>query len=175
MHRTAQLMMAIWLLGTSTLAAQGLPEGTFASSKEGCAKLKTKTPAELSEGLDFTVVSKTGFTGYQQQCDFVNVTARNATSWLATAYCEEQGYAYPDLFAVAQKQGGNLSVTRLATQQDTYEGAAEDDQELADQDIDPSEPDANKKAGTNGAEASAEDQPAGDDLNTYVRCDSVKQ
>jgi hypothetical protein len=175
MHRTAQLMMAIWLLGTSTLAAQGLPEGTFASSKEGCAKLKTKTPAELSEGLDFTVVSKTGFTGYQQQCDFVNVTARNATSWLATAYCEEQGYAYPDLFAIAQKQGGNLSVTRLATQQDTYEGAADDDQELTDQDIDPSEPDANKKAGTNGAEASAEDQPAGDDLNTYVRCDSVKQ
>jgi hypothetical protein len=174
MQRSALVMMAIWLLGTSALAAQGLPEGTFASSKEGCAKLKTKTPTELGEGLDFTVVSKTGFTGYQQQCDFVNVTARNATSWLATAYCEEQGYAYPDLFAIAQKQGGDLSVTRLATQQDTYEGAA-DDQELADQDIDSSEADADKKAGTNGAQASAEDQPAGDDLSTYVRCDSVKQ
>jgi hypothetical protein len=175
MHRTALVMMAIWLLGTNALAAQGLPEGTFASSKEGCAKLKTKSPAELGEGLDFTVVSKTGFTGYQQQCDFVNVTARNATSWLATAYCEEQGYAYPDLFAMAQKEGGDLSVTRLATQQDTYEGAADDDQELADQDIDPSGTDADKKAGTNGAQPSIEDQPADDDLSTYVHCDSVKQ
>ena len=166
MHRTALVMMAIWLLGTSALAAQGLPEGTFASSKEGCAKLKTKTPAELGEGLDFTVVSKIGFTGYQQQCDFVNVTARNATSWLATAYCEEQGYAYPDLFAIAQKQGGNLSVTRLATQQDTYEGAADDDQELADQD--PSGADGDKTTGGGASDQS-------DDLSTYVRCDSVKQ
>ena len=27
----------------SALAAQSLPDGTFASSKDGCAKLKTKT------------------------------------------------------------------------------------------------------------------------------------
>jgi hypothetical protein len=166
MQRTAFAMVGIWLLGTSTLAAQGLPEGTFASSKEGCAKLKTKTPAELGEGLDFTVVSKTGFTGYQQQCDFVNVTAHNATSWLATAYCEEQGYAYPDLFAIAQKQGGNLSVTRLAQQEESYDGAA-DSEELADQD--PSGADGDKTTGGGASDQSE------DDLSTYVRCDSVKQ
>jgi hypothetical protein len=166
MYRTALVMIGIWLLGTSALAAQGLPEGTFASSKEGCAKLKTKTPAELGEDLDFTLLNKTGFTGYQQRCDFVNVTPRNTTSWIATAYCDEQGYGYPDLFAIAQKESDKLSVTRLATQQDSYEGAPDDDSELADHDTGSNESDANKSA--------SEDQP-GDDLNTYVRCESVKQ
>ena len=84
MRCTALLVTGIWLLSAGPLAAQSLPDGTFASSKEGCAKLKTKTPAELGEDLDFTVVSKAGLTGYQQRCDFLNVTAHNATSWLAT-------------------------------------------------------------------------------------------
>jgi hypothetical protein len=167
MYRTALVMIGIWLLGTSALVAQGLPEGTYASSKEGCAKLKTKTPAELGEDLDFTLLNKTGFTGYQQRCDFVNVTPRNATSWVATAYCEEQGYGYPDLFAIGQKEGDKLNVTRLATQQDSYEGVP-DDSELADQDTESSE----TEAGKSGDQASPE---SGDDLNTYVRCDGVKQ
>jgi hypothetical protein len=172
MRCTALLMTTIWLLGTSALAAQGLPDGTFASSKDGCAKLKTKTPAELGEDLDFTVVTKTGLTGYQQRCDFINVTPHNATSWLATAYCEEQGNAYPDLFAIAQKEDGSLNVTRLATEPESYDGAGEDDSELADQN--PAGADAEKNPGATGDQSSAQGQPE-DDLNRYVRCDSVKQ
>ncbi len=169
MRFTALLMTGIWLLGVGPLAAQGLPEGTFASSKDGCAKLKTKTPAELGEELDFTVVTKTGFTGYQQRCDFVNVASHNATSWLATAYCEEQGYAYPDLFTIAQKEDGSLRVTRLATQPESPEGAVDDDQELADQN--PSGADAENPSATDqSSQAQAED-----DLNRYFRCDNVKQ
>ena len=170
MRCTALLMTTIWLLGTSALAAQGLPDGTFASSKDGCAKLKTKTPAELGEDRDFTVVTKTGLTGYQQRCDFINVTPHNATSWLATAYCEEQGNAYPDLFAIAQKDDGSLSVTRLATEPESYDG--EDDSERADQN--PAGADAEKNPVTSGNQSSAQGQSE-DDLNRYVRCDSVKQ
>ena len=170
MRCTALLVTGIWLLGTGPLAAQSLPEGTFASSDEGCAKLKTKTPAELGEDLDFTVVSKAGLTGYQQRCDFLNVTAHNATSWLATAYCEEQGYAYPDLFAIAQKEDGSLRVTRLATQPESYDGATTDDSELADQN--PAGADAANPGTSDQSSAQAQ---AEDDLNRYVRCDSVKQ
>jgi hypothetical protein len=171
MRCTALVMTGVWLLGTNALAAQSLPDGTFASSKAGCAKLTTKTLAELGEDLDFTVVTKSGFTGYQQRCDFVNVTPHNATSWLATAYCQEQGYAYPDLFAVAQKEDGSLSVTRLATQPESYDGAPTDDSELADQD--PAGADA-ENPGANSDQPSAQAQPE-DDINRYVRCDSVKQ
>jgi hypothetical protein len=174
MKRTALLTFGVWLLDTGLAAAQGLPEGTFASSKEGCTKLQNKTPAELGEGLDFTVVSKTGMVGYLQRCDFVNVTAHNATSWLATAFCEESGYAYPDLFAIAQKDNGELSVTRLTSQQETYEGAGDDSSANAD-DLDPSEADRDDKAGTDHG-ATTDDQSANEDeQNAYVLCDHVKQ
>ena len=45
----------------------------------------------------------------------------NATSWLATAFCEEPGYTFPDVFAIVQKKTGDLSVTRMTVQQDSYD------------------------------------------------------
>ena len=121
MHRAALLGLGVWLAAGGLAHAQGLPEGTFASSKEGCAKLKEKTVTELGQDLDFTVFSKTGVSANAQRCDFVGVTPRNATSWLATAFCEEPGYAFPDIFAIVQKKTGDLSVTRMTVQQESYD------------------------------------------------------
>lgn len=181
MHRIALLMLGVWLGSTGAAAAQSLPEGIFASSKAGCAKLQTKAAAELGEDFDFSMLSKTGVTGYLQRCDFISVTARNATSWLATAFCEDAGYAYPDLFAIVQKAGGDLSVTRMTTQQDSYEGA-DDASGLAD-DLDPSEVDETAEADDSPApDSPAPDQGAAtgtetatDGFNAYVRCETVKQ
>ena len=113
MQRIAPWMIAAWLIGASPALAQGLPDGTFASTKEGCAKLVSKTPAELGADLDFSVLSKAGVTTYLQRCDFVSVVPHDAKSWVATAFCDEQGYVYPDLFAIAERDGGKLSVTRV--------------------------------------------------------------
>ena len=121
MHRAALLGLGVWLAAAGVALAQGLPEGTFASSKEGCAKLKDKTVTELGQDLDFTVFSKTGISANAERCDFVNVTPHNATSWLATAFCEEPGFTFPDVFAIVQKQTGDLSVTRMTVQQDSYD------------------------------------------------------
>ena len=111
MKRTALWMIALWLTASSPVFAQGLPDGTFASTKEGCTKLVSKTPAELGEEFDFEVLTKKGLTGYQQVCDFVNVFAHDAKSWVATAFCDEAGYTYPDLFSIKQKDDGKLNVT----------------------------------------------------------------
>ena len=159
MHRTALLAFGVWLASAGLAAAQGLPEGTFASSKEGCAKLKQKTAAELGEDLDFTVLSKTGVTANLQRCDFVTVTARNATSWLATAFCEEPGYAYPDLFAIVQKENGDLSVTRMTVQQESYDETDEEPALSAD-DLDPSEVGRSESAGSGDSPASEEEAAA---------------
>ena len=51
MRRTAVLAFGALLASASLAAGQGLPEGTFASSQEGCAKLKQKTVAELGQDL----------------------------------------------------------------------------------------------------------------------------
>ena len=159
------LAFAVLLAAGHLAAAQGLPEGMFASSKEGCAKLKQKTVAELGEDLDFTVVSKSGFSANAERCDFVNVTPHNATSWLATAFCEEPGFTFPDLFAIVQKQTGDLSVTRMTVQHDSYDETDDESAAFPD-DLDPSEVDRPKTednptaAGDDGADAGASAEDA---------------
>lgn len=189
MQRRAPWVLAAWLIGMSPALGQGLPEGTFASTKEGCEKLAGKTPAELGADLDFYVLTKAGVTGYLQRCDFLTVTPHDAKSWVATAFCDEQGYIYPDLFAIAAKTDGKLSVTRV-TDLTQEPSEAADDSSVPDDDLDPSELDRDHTetggasesggAGTGGGDASTNAQgagdtsPASDAFNTYVRCENVK-
>ena len=95
MMRAVVLGVGLWLAGAGMAPAQApensLPDGTFASTKDDCAKLATKTPAEIGDEIDFEVLTKKGLTGYRQVCDFVSVSARDAKSWVATAFCDEFG------------------------------------------------------------------------------------
>lgn len=177
MRRAVLLGLGVWLAAAGVARGQGLPEGTFASSKEGCAKLKDKTVTELGQDLDFSVFSKTGVSANAQRCDFVSVTPHNATSWLATAFCEEPGFAFPDVFAIVQKSPSELNVTRMTVQQDSYDETDDESAAFAD-DMDPSEMDRpkvedNETAGGDAgvdAGASAEDE----DPDAFFRCESVK-
>ena len=178
MFRAAWLAIGVLLASPSVAAPQGLPDGTFASTKEGCAKLKQNSAAELSDDIDFTVLNKAGFIAGLQHCDFVTVTARNATSWLATAFCEEPGYTYPDLFAILEKKNGDLSVTRMTVQQPSYD-QTEDEPSLSLDDLDPAEIGRAEGAGSDDSqppdeEAGPEAKTTGDSPNTYFRCDNVK-
>jgi hypothetical protein len=175
MHRTL-LAFVILSASASLAAAQGLPDGTFASTKEGCAKLKEKSASELGGDLDFTILNKTGFNAGQQRCDFVTVTTHNATSWLATAFCEEPGYTYPDLFAILQKTNGDLTVTRMTVQQPSYD-QTEEEPSLSLDDLDPAEIGRSEGLGSGDSEAPQEEtvpEPESGDLNTYFRCETVK-
>jgi hypothetical protein len=178
MQRTALLVLGIWLLGAGLAEAQGIPEGTFASSKEGCTKLQGKTAAQLGEDLDFVVLTKKGLTGYEQMCDFVNVIARNATSWVATAFCDEAGYTYPDLVAIAQKADGTLRVTRMTDLTQQGASGTDDSSDATDDQETSGDQTTAKLPSASGAtdEGAATDQQAGDDtLNAYVPCQNVKQ
>ena len=124
------------------------------------------------------MLNKTGFNADLQHCDFVTVTARNATSWLATAFCEEPGYTYPDLFAILEKQNGDLSVTRMTVQQPSYD-QTEEEPALSADDLDPAE--VRRRRGAPAAAMSkrprrrcSEPEAADDSLNTYFRCENVK-
>ncbi|MGA7457388.1 MAG: hypothetical protein WBW51_08750 [Methyloceanibacter sp.] len=177
MHRAALLGLGVWLAAGGLAHAQGLPEGTFASSKEGCAKLKEKTVTELGQDLDFTVFSKAGVSANAQRCDFVGVTPRNATSWLATAFCEEPGYAFPDIFAIVQKKTGDLSITRMTVQQESYD-ESEDESSAFSEDLDPAEIDRREReeseaAGGDNGDATTASQDE-EDLNALFRCENVK-
>lgn len=180
MGRGVLIASALWLLGAGVALAQvapvsSLPEGTFASEPEGCTKLETKTPAELGEELDFEVLTSKGVVGYQQLCDFVNVLARDGKSWIATAFCEESGYTYPDLFSIKQKDDGTLNVTRITdlTQQGGYEAnplTQSGETESPDQ-----PEDAEEEADESSSDQSAPVEAAPESYASFVKCQNVKQ
>jgi hypothetical protein len=178
MRRTVLAMLGAWLLSAAVAQAQGLPEGTYASTQEGCTKLAAKTMTELGDDFDFYVLTSKGLTGYEQACDFVNVSARNATSWVATAFCDEASYTYPDLFAIAQKEEGKLAVTRLTdlTQQHSYEPPPDSESpEATDQGETSDDAGAAQEPSTEEGAAAADQTAAADQVSTYVRCQNVKQ
>lgn len=176
MRRIVLGLVGIWFVSSGAVMAQGLPEGTYASSKEGCTKLEAKTTADLGDDFDFYVLTSKGLTGYEQACDFVNVSVHNATSWVATAFCDEQGYTYPDLFAIAKKDEGTLAVTRLTdlTQQGSPETSDSEASESADQESS-SETGTPKEPLAGGAQDQAAEDQGASQVSAYVRCQNVKQ
>ena len=175
MTRAFLLMVGLLMAGAGAGLAQGLPEGTFASTKEGCDRLATKTPDQLGENFDFHILTKTGAAGYGQACDFVSVAPRDATSWLATAFCDDEGYVYPDMFAIAQKVDGTLSVTRSTDSGplDGLEDSAESEDLPAD-DLDPAQVGAGPPPGAAPDNDATQFAITGA-FNTYVLCHKVKK
>jgi hypothetical protein len=181
MQRVILFATALLLGGAGLALAQApensLPEGTFASSPEDCTTLKSKTPAELGEDFDFEVLTKKGLVAYQQACDFVNVFAHDAKSWVTTAFCDEAGYTYPDLFSINQKEDGKLNVTRITdlTQQGGYDTSAQSDtgeSDAPEQSAGGLKPGTGEPSGEEGK--STDEQGASESYSTFVKCESVK-
>ena len=179
MRNALLVASGLWLAGAGLALPQApdstLPEGSFASTKEDCALLATKTPAELGEEFDFEVLTKKGLVGYQQVCDFVNVFAHDGKSWVATAFCEEAGYTYPDLFSIKQKDDGRLNVSRITdlTQQGGYDASAQSDTGETDA------PEESGGAGATGDHSGGQSQTldqqaASESYSAFVKCDTVK-
>jgi hypothetical protein len=173
--RLAAMLAAGLFLFSANLAwvqerpASSLPEGTFAS-EDGCNKLAAKTLSELGEDFDFEILTKKGFLAYQQACDFVNVYTHDATSWVATAFCDELGYTSPDLFSIKQKDDGKLDVTRFTdlTNQGTNDSSAESGPE-------DSESSKTKASGDGKSDhAAPEDEQAAESDSTFAKCQNVK-
>jgi uncharacterized membrane protein YgcG len=168
MRFTSVALLGFWLIGIDSAFAQGLPEGTYASTAQGCTKLQSKTAAELGEQLDFYVLTNKGVISYGQACDFVSVTAHNATSWIATAFCQESGYTYPDVFAVVRKDEHSLTVTRLTdlTQQPSPDTSSSENGDTGQ-----------GGGGELGGESSGggeNEANTGTEQAPYIRCENVK-
>jgi hypothetical protein len=155
MRRAAMLAAGLFLLSfnlawAEELPTNSLPEGTFAS-EDGCNKLAAKTPAELGEDLDFEILTKKGLLAYQRACDFINVHTHDATSWVATVFCDELGYTYPDLISIKQKDDGRLDVTRFTDLINTEEESSNEPPKASgDSKSGHAAPEAEQDAGSNG-------------------------
>ena len=176
MGRAAMLAAGLFLFSANLVWAQelpanSLPEGTFAT-EDGCKKLAAKTPAELGEDFDFEILTKKGLLANQQACDFVNVYTHDATSWVATSFCDEGGYTYPDLFSIKQKDDGRLDVTRFTdlTDQGSKGSSTESDTEDSESSNEPPKASGDGKSG----QAAPEDEQAAESNSTFAKCQNVK-
>ena len=172
MGRAAMLAAGLFLFSANLASAQerpanSLPEGTFAT-EDGCNKLAAKTPAELGEDLDFEILTKKGLLANQQACDFVNVYTHDATSWVATAFCDEGGYTYPDLFSIKQKDDSRLNVTRFTDLTDQGNGSPADTEDSESSKSPP------KASGDSKRIATPEDEQAAESNSTFAKCLNVK-
>jgi hypothetical protein len=178
MRNALLLATAFWFAATVSACAQApentLPEGTFASTPEDCALLATKTPAELGEDFDFEVLSKKGLVAYQQICDFVNVFAHDAKSWVATAFCDEAGYTYPDLFSIKEKDDGKLNVTRITdlTEQGGYDSSTQSDTGESDAPEESAGGSPDRSPGS--GEGKSHDEQASESYSAFVKCGTIK-
>ncbi len=164
------------LLGLGPAMAAEFPEGTFASDAEACERLAKETPAELGDDLDFQVISKKGFTAFQQVCDFVSVAPHDDTSFVATAFCDEGGYTYPDLFSIKVK-GERLNVTRvtdLTANGPSSDPGMTDAPESSDGKPQDADPESAGEDAADGAEPSAADEQPLEAFSSFVKCTSVK-
>ena len=98
-----------------------------------------------------------------------------AKSWVATAFCDEAGYTYPDLFSIKQKDDGRLNVTRITdlTQQGGYDASAQSDTGETDA------PEESGGAGATGDHSGGQSQTldqqaASESYSAFVKCDTVK-
>lgn len=166
--------LALLVAGAGAASAQGIPDGVYASSKEGCTKLQSKSAKELGDDLDFYVLTKKGIVSGDQSCDFVNVTDHDAKSWVATSFCNEHGFTFPDLVSIAGKPDGSLDVTRLSDLSGTGNDETSDDQSGSDDEAADAQQNKGNEAG--GSNDSSDDEGADDETMTnYVRCENAKQ
>ncbi len=101
------------LLAVTPALADSYPAGSYARSPELCQKAASEgVEAVAGEGELF--LTERGLEGLESNCQFLRVDGRdNLPGWVATALCEEPGFAFPDLFSLMPRGENVLEVTSL--------------------------------------------------------------
>ena len=111
--------MTRFLLGSAILltvvvppaAAQQPIEGVYLKTVELCDAAKANGIESVLEQGEL-VLGARGFEGYEFNCAFVqSLPVTRSPGWIVTAFCEEPGYAYPELLAIMSRSEGSVDVT----------------------------------------------------------------
>jgi hypothetical protein len=109
--RWAVPALALTLAGSPARSGDAF-EGVYARSKELCSQAQQDIQTVFETGE--AVLSARGILGIEYHCDFMDLRTKERTpGWLATALCEEPGYAFPDLLAIMPRGEGELEVTSM--------------------------------------------------------------
>lgn len=187
MRKAAITLACMVSISGAALAADsaGLPDGTFASTEDGCKQLE-KTPVSKLKDYDFQIFNKDGVTTTDTKCSFVAVTKHDDKSWLASTFCAQQDFSYPDMASIEKLADGKLRVTMLTDVQSNSptdaevppdtEGATGDDLAGAGAGDDQSPPDAEQPdQGSQDEAASGASTDEAEPTGMFQRCAKVAQ
>lgn len=87
--------------------------GVYASSPELCERARSSPDGLQAVFEDGNVVlTARGILGIEYHCDFLQVLRGTRTpGFVATALCEEPGFAFPDTIAIVPRGEGELELT----------------------------------------------------------------
>lgn len=118
MRRTI-LLLSLVLAGPALAEdadpAASIIDGVYMADAEQCARAKTEGVEAVA--ADGNLVLHAGkIESVEYHCEFVDVKAVGDVALVVTAYCEEPGYAFPDLLTIMKREEGRLEITSVRDQ-----------------------------------------------------------
>lgn len=100
------------------IAADAFIKGVYVESPKICAEAQKDLQAVI-EGSNLLLSSR-GFDALEYNCAFVDVKEhpRQEKAWLVSGICEAPGIMEPDMFAIIERQEGQLEVVSMEDSDD---------------------------------------------------------
>lgn len=162
--------VALGCLVFSAAAAEGVIKGVYLSEKELCAQAKKDTLQSVIEAGNL-ILSDRGLESVEYNCAFLQMLRhpRMQAGWVATAMCEEPGFAYPEMFSITERTPGELEIAAMSELggQQAVDGGSDEEQ--------PGAGGGTAQPGGNDGEAGTEDGDveALGVSGTYYLCEGV--
>ena len=118
MRLKAVVTTALAFSVSPAIAADAFITGVYVESPKICAEAQKDLQAVI-EGSNL-LLSSGGFDALEYICAFVDVKAhpRQEKAWLVGGICEEPGIMEPDMFAIIERQEGQLEVVSMEDSDD---------------------------------------------------------
>lgn len=110
------LAAAIACLATAASADDEFVKGIWGPSEEFCAKAKSDGVAEAIGDSGSTILTSRGIEGIEYNCEFANIKrVKLAPGWIVTAFCQEPGYAFPDVLTITEMTDTQVDIVSVKT------------------------------------------------------------
>ncbi len=120
------LLLPLILLVSPALAEETDPpatiiDGIYMNDSDLCARAKAEGVEAVA--ADGNLVLHSGkIESVEYHCDFVDVKQAGENALVVTAFCEEPGYAFPDLLTIMKREEGRLEITSVRDQPELPSG-----------------------------------------------------
>jgi hypothetical protein len=103
---------------TPAIAADEFIKGVYVESPKICAQAQKDLQAAI-DGSNLLLTSR-GFDAIEYNCAFIDVKPhpRQEKAWLVSGICEAPDIMEPDMFAIVERQAGQLDVVSMEDSSD---------------------------------------------------------